>query len=353
MGYPFICFLKDTAKSQSVACDVAVPDNEARIVLQQSLGLAPVCEEKGEPSLLLLLYVRPWDVETMEEKRLEAPAPQSGGNTHSGRGLGKQEGTSAVHLATYKQIVHLHMDELGYISQWRAIFAGGLAGISAALATYPLEVAETRLIAQNCREPTYRGVVHTLSKIYQTEGLRALYRGFSLTVLGAFPFSIGCYAVYINLDKLWREPQFRFTPLQNFINGCVAAGIAQTFSYPFETVKRKMQAQNPRLPHYGGADVHFTGMLDCFRQVIRNKGILTLWSGITANMVKIVPYFGLLFSCFEMCKQVCLYRNGYIVSPLSYKLAPGVDQSMGPTEVEEVKRYLKNRNFQSQQGSRW
>uniref|UniRef100_A0A4W5KB22 ADP/ATP translocase n=1 Tax=Hucho hucho TaxID=62062 RepID=A0A4W5KB22_9TELE len=109
----------------------------------------------------------------------------------------------------------------------------------------------------------------------------------------AFPCAIGCYAVYINLDKLWWEPQFRFTPLQNFINGCLAAGIAQTFSYPFETVKRKRQApgvyrqaQNPRLPHYGGA-VHFTGMLDFFRQVIRNKCTLTLWSGITANMVKV------------------------------------------------------------------
>lgn len=45
----------------------------------------------------------------------------------------------------------------------------------------------------------------------------------------------------MNLDKLWQEPPFRFTPLQNFINGCLAAGVAQTFSYPFETVKRKMQ----------------------------------------------------------------------------------------------------------------
>lgn len=81
-------------------------------------------------------------------------------------------------------MVHLHLDELGRISQWRAITAGGLAGISAALLTYPLEVLETRLIAQNCREPTYRGVVHTISKIHQNEGLMALYRGFSLTVLG-------------------------------------------------------------------------------------------------------------------------------------------------------------------------
>lgn len=57
-----------------------------------------------------------------------------------------------------------------------------------------------------------------------------------------------------------------------------------------------------------------------------------------------------------MCKQVCLYRNGYIISPLSYKLAPGVDQSLGPYELEEVKRYLRNRNFgsgESSFGNRW
>ncbi|KAK0140122.1 Solute carrier family 25 member 43 [Merluccius polli] len=262
---------------------------------------------------------------------------------------------SAVHLAAYKKIVHLHMDELGYVSQWRAIFAGGIAGIAAALVTYPLEVAETRLIVQNCREPTYMGVLHTLGNVYRSEGLLALYRGFSLTVLGAFPFSIGCYAVYMNLDRLWQEPPFRFNSLQNFINGCLAAGVAQTLSYPFDTVKRKMQAQSSHLPHLGGADVHFTGILDCFRQMIRNKGVFSLWSGFTANTVKIVPYFGLLYTCFEMCKQVCLYRNGYIISPLSYTLTPGVDQSLGPYELEEVKRYLKNRNFRSQDSfnNRW
>lgn len=84
------------------------------------------------------------------------------------------------------RIVHLHMDDMGFISQWRAILAGGLAGIAAALATYPLEVVETRLIAQSCREPTYISVFHTLSSIYRREGFLALYRGFSLTVLGVY-----------------------------------------------------------------------------------------------------------------------------------------------------------------------
>lgn len=104
------------------------------------------------------------------------------------------------------RIVHLHMDELGFISQWRAIFAGGLAGVAAALVTYPLEVAETRLIVQNCREPTYVGVIHTLSKISRSEGLLALYRGFSLTVLGVYAYSYECVNVKIsNMNAVKRS----------------------------------------------------------------------------------------------------------------------------------------------------
>lgn len=66
---------------------------------------------------------------------------------------------------------------------------------------------------------------------------------FGLLWIGAVPFSVGCYAVYVNLDKLWQERHVRFTSLQNFINGCLAAGVAQTLSFPFETVKKKMQVR--------------------------------------------------------------------------------------------------------------
>lgn len=95
-------------------------------------------------------------------------------------------------------------------------------------------------------------------------------------------------------------------------------------------------------------------------QMTGRKGFCTVCEGLVGHNEyfvfpsQIVPYFGLLFTCFEMCKQVCLYRNGYIVSPLSYKLKPGVDQSLGPYELQEVKRYLRNRRFQnSSMGNRW
>lgn len=105
------------------------------------------------------------------------------------------------------------------------------------------------------------------------------------------------------------------------------------------------QAQSPWLPHCGAVDVHFTGMADCFRQTMKNKGVLGLWSGLTPSLLKIVPYFGVMFSTFEFCKRVCLYRNGYIESPLSYKLTPGVDQSLLPQELRELK-HLRRENFE-------
>ncbi|RLW02410.1 hypothetical protein DV515_00007116, partial [Chloebia gouldiae] len=148
---------------------------------------------------------------------------------------------SALQLAASRRLVTLFMDELGHISHWRAIMAGSLAGMVATIVTYPTDVIKTRLIVQNRLEPSYQGIFHAFYKIYHQEGLRALYRGVSPAILGAVPFSAGSFFVYISLDTIWQEPIVRFTPLQNFVNGCVAAAVAQTLSFPFETVKRKMQ----------------------------------------------------------------------------------------------------------------
>ncbi|XP_069748727.1 solute carrier family 25 member 43 isoform X2 [Narcine bancroftii] len=214
-------------------------------------------------------------------------------------------------LSAYNKFVNLFMDNLGHISHCSAIVAGSLAGIVAAVLTYPTELIETRLIVQNSRAPTYRGIAHALVTIYTREGFPALYRGASLTILGAVPFSASSFLVYVNLDKLWNKPSVKFTPLQNFANGCLAAGVAQALSFPFDTVKRKMQ---------------------------------------------IVPYYGLMFSTFEYCKRACLYKNGYIVSPLSYQLSPGVDQSLRAEELQELKKLIRGKSFNTDQstvGNKW
>nr|BAG64860.1 unnamed protein product [Homo sapiens] len=94
---------------------------------------------------------------------------------------------SAVQLAAYRKFVVLFTDDLGHISQWSSIMAGSLAGMVSTIVTYPTDLIKTRLIMQNILEPSYRGLLHAFSTIYQQEGFLALYRGVSLTVVGSEP----------------------------------------------------------------------------------------------------------------------------------------------------------------------
>jgi hypothetical protein len=81
------------------------------------------------------------------------------------------------------------MDDLGRISQWSSIVTGSLAGMVSTIVTYPTDLIKTRLMVQNVLEPSYRGLIHAFSTIYQQEGFLALYRGVSLTVLGKVKFN--------------------------------------------------------------------------------------------------------------------------------------------------------------------
>lgn len=64
------------------------------------------------------------------------------------------------------------------------------AGVTAVLFTYPLDIVRARLAFQVTGEHFYTGIIDTVTKIFQTEGgVRALYKGFSPTVLGMIPYA--------------------------------------------------------------------------------------------------------------------------------------------------------------------
>ncbi|XP_054788556.1 uncharacterized protein LOC129294323 isoform X2 [Prosopis cineraria] len=81
---------------------------------------------------------------------------------------------------------------------------GGLAGISAATATYPLDLVRTRLAAQT-KVIYYRGVWHALQTISHEEGILGLYKGLGATLLGVGPNIAISFTVYETLRSLWQS----------------------------------------------------------------------------------------------------------------------------------------------------
>ena len=69
-----------------------------------------------------------------------------------------------------------------------SFLSGGLAGMTASAATYPLDLARGRItgkLASPGGKKHYKGIINTIMVTVREEGVRALYKGITPTLLGA------------------------------------------------------------------------------------------------------------------------------------------------------------------------
>lgn len=69
-----------------------------------------------------------------------------------------------------------------------------------------------------------------------------------------------------------------------------AAGIA----YPHEVVRTRLR-QSPQ-----NGVVKYTGLIQCFRLVLREEGVGALYGGLTAHLMRVVPSAAILFGTYEL-----------------------------------------------------
>lgn len=64
--------------------------------------------------------------------------------------------------------------------------SGGAAGATSLMVVYPLDFARTRLAADigSKADRQFNGLADCLGKVYKSDGLLGLYRGFGVSVLG-------------------------------------------------------------------------------------------------------------------------------------------------------------------------
>eukprot|EP01089_Gocevia_fonbrunei_P004700 TRINITY_DN1473_c0_g1_i4.p1 TRINITY_DN1473_c0_g1~~TRINITY_DN1473_c0_g1_i4.p1 ORF type:complete len:295 (+),score=44.51 TRINITY_DN1473_c0_g1_i4:171-1055(+) len=78
------------------------------------------------------------------------------------------------------------------------LVAGGIAGFSYWLCSYPFDVIKSR-IQTDASDPTLRKYKNTLDctkQLYRAEGLRGFWRGFTPCLLSAFPANAACFFCY-------------------------------------------------------------------------------------------------------------------------------------------------------------
>ncbi|XP_059647116.1 uncharacterized protein LOC132293594 [Cornus florida] len=178
--------------------------------------------------------------------------------------------------------------------------AGGMAGITAASATYPLDLVRTRLAAQRSAI-YYNGIWHSLRTICRDEGVLGLYKGLGATLLGVGPSIAISFSVYETLRSYWHSQRPNdSTVVVSLACGSLSGIASSTATFPLDLVRRRMQLEGVA----GRARVYKTGLAGTFRHIIRTEGLRGLYRGILPEYYKVVPSVGIVFMTYETLKKL-------------------------------------------------
>ncbi|KAM1159598.1 hypothetical protein ACFX2I_032666 [Malus domestica] len=178
--------------------------------------------------------------------------------------------------------------------------AGGMAGLTAASATYPLDLVRTRLAAQR-NAPYYRGIGHAFHTICREEGFWGLYKGLGATLLVVGPSIAISFSVYEALRSFWQSQRPNdSTVVVSLACGSLSGIASSTATFPLDLVRRRLQLEGAG----GLARIYNTGLLGTLSHITRTEGLRGLYRGIMPEYYKVVPSVGIVFMTYETLKML-------------------------------------------------
>lgn len=197
-------------------------------------------------------------------------------------------------------------------SKFNRLVAGGVAGLTACVCCYPLDLVRTRLTTQLDGKEHYKGITDAFVKILRSEGFLGLYSGIAPTLMVAVPsFSIS-YMVYGSLKEYALEDELFYNLRKvdtktgeeklgfqlTLMCGAVSGTTSTLVTFPFDTVRRRMQIQSLHfLP-----EERLSG-IQMIWQLLKKDGIKGFYRGLTPEILKVVPMVGSMFTVYEFMKE--------------------------------------------------
>lgn len=168
------------------------------------------------------------------------------------------------------------------------IFSGGLAGAGSLMIVYPLDYARTRLASDvGAGKQQFSGLMDCLAKTVKSSGVGGLYNGIGVSIIGIIPYRGAYFGLFDTLsgyNPYQTSESNIFRAASKFACAQFSAIAAGYASYPFDTVRRRlqMQSEKPR------EEWVYSGTADCFKKIIANEGSSALFKGAGANALRTV-----------------------------------------------------------------
>ncbi|XP_060904565.1 solute carrier family 25 member 48 [Labrus mixtus] len=143
----------------------------------------------------------------------------------------------------------------------------------------------------------YRGPIHCISSILQTEGLQGLYRGAGAMILRDVPGYMLYFIPYtVFCDLLRPDATSSPHPCSIWLAGGLAGSISWVTATPADVVKSRMQADAQLQRKY-------KGILHCIMQSYKTEGAQVFFRGASVNAIRGFPMSATMFLTYELSLQ--------------------------------------------------
>ncbi|KAG2129872.1 mitochondrial carrier protein RIM2 [Suillus bovinus] len=221
----------------------------------------------------------------------------------------------SINFYTYgngKQIIANHFNH-GQENSYVHLAAAATAGIVTGTITNPIWVVKTRLqlIASARRHSSsfasassgatagpsraFGSSYKMITQIFREEGIKGFYKGLSASYLGVTEGTIQ-WVLYERLKRLSAGTEGR-EGMAEWFGMLGSAGtakcVASLITYPHEVLRTRL-----RQPSVNGV-VKYTGLWQTLRIVIAEEGARSLYGGLSAHLMRVVPNAAVMYSIYE------------------------------------------------------
>jgi len=212
----------------------------------------------------------------------------------------------AVRRSRYKGV---QRDKIEEIPRWVSLTAGGLARWVAVSVVSPMELVRTKMQSQKM---PFSQVRSCLADLVAIQGVRGLWNGYTATLLREVPFSALYWPLYEKtksyLSSLY--PAYGSNSFAiNFVSASFAASVICTVIMPCDVLKTIKQIEIEKKDILDGKSGKSRSYTRIARGLVNERGVKSLFSGLTPRLLKIGPSCAILVSSYEFCKGFFLNRN--------------------------------------------
>mmetsp|Transcript_15804 Transcript_15804/g.61765 ORF Transcript_15804/g.61765 Transcript_15804/m.61765 type:complete len:333 (-) Transcript_15804:19-1017(-) len=228
-------------------------------------------------------------------------------------------------------------------------FSGTAAGGLTALLFCPFDVVRTNMAVHHIGNASGfggraagGGILSTTRHVYARQGFLGFYTGLGTTFVALAP-NWGVYFATYKFTKEkcheYMDSSFEESAVVHVISAAFAAAVTDIAVNPAWLIKTRLQTQT-----YRSAPQQYTGIWNAFQTIVRTEGVLSLWRGLSAQLLGIghviiqFPMYEQLRKRFKGAKEEVSVTDTLMASSFSKVVA---STCAYPHEVLRMRLYFQ------------